>query len=97
MASSNPASPLAVSGEISAAYYHNHWRFDLEDLPSDLVRRHAIAPSITTSHCLILQITKLCSIMVTDILPLRVHPSQGSGCGGRIAASRHQAPHHVHP
>ncbi|KAL6649324.1 hypothetical protein ACP70R_013548 [Stipagrostis hirtigluma subsp. patula] len=31
--------PGPVSGEISAAYYRNHWRFDLEGLPADLLRR----------------------------------------------------------
>ena len=28
--------------EISAAFYRHHWRFDLEGLPADLVRRQAL-------------------------------------------------------
>lgn len=32
--------PGPVSFEISSAYYRNHWRFDLEGLPADLLRRH---------------------------------------------------------
>lgn len=39
--------PGPVSGEITSAYYRSHWRFDLEGLPADLLRRHAI----TGRHC----------------------------------------------
>lgn len=51
--------PGPVSFEISAAYYHSHWRFDLEGLPSELVRRHDAALSpIPIYSCLVLQIRR---------------------------------------
>ncbi|CAL9179629.1 unnamed protein product [Musa hybrid cultivar] len=36
--------PGAVCMEMSAAYYKHHWRFDLEGLPADLIRRQALQP-----------------------------------------------------
>lgn len=36
--------PGAVCMEMSAAYYKHHWRFDLEGLPADLIRRQALHP-----------------------------------------------------
>ncbi|TKV97883.1 hypothetical protein SEVIR_9G523500v4 [Setaria viridis] len=42
--------PGPVSGEISAAYYRNHWRFDLEGLPSDLVRRGVAVEDASQPH-----------------------------------------------
>ncbi|XP_040378425.1 probable lipoxygenase 6 isoform X1 [Oryza brachyantha] len=42
--------PGPVSGEISAAYYRNHWRFDLEGLPSDLIRRGVAVEDATQPH-----------------------------------------------
>ncbi|KAL6867225.1 hypothetical protein ACP4OV_015249 [Aristida adscensionis] len=42
--------PGPVSGEISAAYYRNHWRFDLEGLPADLIRRGVAVEDATQPH-----------------------------------------------
>ncbi|KAF0891332.1 hypothetical protein E2562_009494 [Oryza meyeriana var. granulata] len=42
--------PGPVSGEISAAYYRNHWRFDLEGLPSDLIRRGVAVEDAMQPH-----------------------------------------------
>ncbi|CAN6290481.1 unnamed protein product [Urochloa humidicola] len=42
--------PGPVSGEISAAYYRNHWRFDLEGLPSDLIRRGVAVEDASQPH-----------------------------------------------
>ncbi|GAV89574.1 Lipoxygenase domain-containing protein/PLAT domain-containing protein [Cephalotus follicularis] len=36
--------------EISAAAYKNHWRFDLETLPADLIRRGMAVPDPTQPH-----------------------------------------------
>uniref|UniRef100_A0ACD5WSL5 Uncharacterized protein n=1 Tax=Avena sativa TaxID=4498 RepID=A0ACD5WSL5_AVESA len=42
--------PGPVSGEISSAYYRNHWRFDLEGLPADLLRRGVAKEDATQPH-----------------------------------------------
>ncbi|XP_062216586.1 probable lipoxygenase 6 [Phragmites australis] len=42
--------PGPVSGEISAAYYRNHWRFDLEGLPADLIRRGVAVEDAAQPH-----------------------------------------------
>lgn len=42
--------PGPVSGEISSAYYSNHWRFDLEGLPADLLRRGVAVEDSTQPH-----------------------------------------------
>ncbi|XP_020167927.1 probable lipoxygenase 6 isoform X1 [Aegilops tauschii subsp. strangulata] len=42
--------PGPVSGEISSAYYRNHWRFDLEGLPADLLRRGVAVEDATQPH-----------------------------------------------
>ncbi|ONL94218.1 lipoxygenase9 [Zea mays] len=42
--------PGPVSFEISAAYYRDHWRFDLEGLPSDLVRRRVAVEDASQPH-----------------------------------------------
>ncbi|CAL4921068.1 unnamed protein product [Urochloa decumbens] len=42
--------PGPVSGEISATYYRNHWRFDLEGLPSDLIRRGVAVEDASQPH-----------------------------------------------
>ncbi|KAL5218682.1 hypothetical protein ABZP36_019366 [Zizania latifolia] len=42
--------PGPVSGEISAAYYRNHWRFDLEGLPADLIRRGVAVEDATQPY-----------------------------------------------
>uniref|UniRef100_A0A804LEN3 Lipoxygenase n=1 Tax=Zea mays TaxID=4577 RepID=A0A804LEN3_MAIZE len=49
--------PGPVSFEISAAYYRDHWRFDLEGLPSDLVRRHSCRCPIPVCSCLFLPLS----------------------------------------
>uniref|UniRef100_M8BF56 Lipoxygenase n=1 Tax=Aegilops tauschii TaxID=37682 RepID=M8BF56_AEGTA len=76
--------PGPVSGEISSAYYRNHWRFDLEGLPADLLRRHV--PSTVT-----LQLRMICTMVITDILifsgewPWRTpHSLTASGFSSRI-------------
>ncbi|KAK3148210.1 hypothetical protein QOZ80_3BG0292150 [Eleusine coracana subsp. coracana] len=48
--------PGPVSGEISAAYYSNHWRFDLEGLPADLIRRGVAVEDATQPHGIMLLI-----------------------------------------
>ncbi|WOL02641.1 putative lipoxygenase 6 [Canna indica] len=40
--------PLCM--EISAAYYKHHWRFDLEGLPADLIRRGMAVEDPTQPH-----------------------------------------------
>uniref|UniRef100_A0ACD5WEU4 Uncharacterized protein n=2 Tax=Avena sativa TaxID=4498 RepID=A0ACD5WEU4_AVESA len=42
--------PGPVSGEISSAYYRGHWRFDLEGLPADLLRRGVAKEDATQPH-----------------------------------------------
>lgn len=42
--------PGPVSGEISSAYYRKHWRFDLEGLPADLLRRGVAVEDATQPH-----------------------------------------------
>jgi lipoxygenase len=59
--------PGPVSGEISAAYYRNHWRFDLEGLPSDLIRRQCPLLPITIHHLILNKRRSFCTFMVTDI------------------------------
>lgn len=42
--------PGPVSGEIASAYYRSHWRFDLEGLPADLLRRGVAVEDATQPH-----------------------------------------------
>lgn len=38
--------------EISAAFYRHHWRFDLEGLPADLIRRQVFGVSCSRESCI---------------------------------------------